>query len=44
VKLGGTLTAFLVFGGIQLVSAEAKAADVIVIGTGSFGCNTAWHS
>jgi glycine/D-amino acid oxidase-like deaminating enzyme len=43
VKPGGSLAASLGFGGIRLAAAGAKVADVIVVGAGSFGCNTAWH-
>lgn len=43
VKYGGGLAASLAMGRICLKAAGPKAADVIVIGAGSFGCNTAWH-
>src|SRR5215471_2197277 len=43
VKLGGSVAASLRFGGIRLAARVAKVADVIVVGAGSFGCNTAWH-
>ena len=43
VKLGGSLAASLGFGGIRLAATGSKVGDVIVIGSGSFGCNTAWH-
>jgi sarcosine oxidase, subunit beta len=43
VRLGSGIAGSLAFGGIRLAAAGSKIADVIVIGAGSFGCNTAWH-
>jgi glycine/D-amino acid oxidase-like deaminating enzyme len=43
VRLGSGMAASLAFGEIPLAAAGPKIADVIVIGAGSFGCNTAWH-
>jgi sarcosine oxidase subunit beta len=43
VKSSGALAASLAFGGIRLKPSGTRLADVIVVGAGSFGCNTAWH-
>jgi glycine/D-amino acid oxidase-like deaminating enzyme len=44
VKAGGTLLAgSLASLSISVAKAGPGTADVIVIGAGSFGCNTAWH-
>jgi sarcosine oxidase subunit beta len=44
VRLGGTLFAgSLLPSNVSIASAGPRTAQVIVIGAGSFGCNTAWH-
>jgi sarcosine oxidase, subunit beta len=42
VKLGGGITAGLALGGVGGARSWSDA-DVILVGAGSFGCNTAWH-
>jgi len=43
VKLGGRATATLALSELSVRAAGPQDADVIVVGAGSFGCNTAWH-